>query len=437
MKTNPVFGRTFDCPCGKTHTIQPRQIVYGEDALDRLAGLCAGVTAGRHVAVLVDARTRRAAGAEAARALSQEGWLVSEYLVPDPSAGCSPVCDDVTKEALAIRMDRCDLILSVGAGVINDLGKWLAMEAGVPWVTFATAASMNGYTSANVAPTLAGVKSLLRAAPPAAVVSSPSVLAAAPYELTAAGLGDVLAKSVSSADWKLNHLLFGDYYCRASVELIAEIEPLYLERPEALAQRDAQALRALFEALLLSGAAMTMAESSAPASGGEHLISHSLDMMSSLDGRRHDLHGRQVGVGTILASELYRRVLAVQRPRLVEPAGEVDREFWGPLAEEVARQYAQKLPRLRQAAEKLSQPGQWDDLRASLAAMLRPPETIRDCLAAAGAAWRAEHIGCDRHRLLAAFAHGHEIRSRFTILDLAGLVGVLPGAAGPIVQQWA
>ena len=47
---------------------------------------------------------------------------------------------------------------------------------------------------------------------------------------------------------------------------------------------------------------MTMAETSAPASGGEHLISHSLDMMSSIDGQPHDLHGRQVGIGTILAA---------------------------------------------------------------------------------------------------------------------------------------
>ena len=67
---------------------------------------------------------------------------------------------------------------------------------------------MNGYASANVAPTINGVKTLLRARAPLAVASSPRVLGQAPHEMTAAGLGDVLAKSVSSADWYMNHHLF-------------------------------------------------------------------------------------------------------------------------------------------------------------------------------------------------------------------------------------
>ena len=45
--------------------------------------------------------------------------------------------------------------------------------------------------------------------------------------------------------------------------------------------------------------------------------------------------------------------------------------------------------------------------------------------------------GVDRDRLLAAFRHAHEIRSRFTVLDLARLCGVLPGAYEEIVDRWA
>ena len=52
--------------------------------------------------------------------------------------------------------------------------------------------------------------------------------------MTASGLGDLLAKSVSSTDWRLNHLLFGDYYCARSVGLIDEIEPLYLNNPRGV-----------------------------------------------------------------------------------------------------------------------------------------------------------------------------------------------------------
>lgn len=430
-----VFGRTIDCACGKTHHILPRDVIYGEDAALKIPEIAAGITAGRRVAVLFDARTRRAAGDEIVGHLSAAGWIVSDVLVPDPGQNASPVCDDVTKDRLNGEIPQQDLFLPVGSGVLSDLGKWLAFDRGLPFVTFATAASMNGYASANVAPTVGGVKTLVRARPPEAVFSAPSVLRDAPWELTAAGLGDIIAKSVSAADWYLNHYLFGDYYCERSVGLIADVEPLYLNHPRALRDGAPESLEALYRGLLLTGVSMTMAESSAPSSGGEHMVSHTLDMMSSVDNVPHDLHGRQVGVGTILASELYRRVLAVESPSFSVPRIHIDKAFWGRLTENVAHQYAQKVDRLQQATNVLSEGGVWDGLRAGIAHLLRSPDVIRNCLRAADAAYRAEDIGCSGERLITAFLHAHEIRSRFTILDLAYLCGILPDAAKEIVEE--
>jgi len=385
----------------------------------------------------MDIRTREAAGRLAAAALAEAGWKVAEIVVEDPAEGDSPVCDDLTKCSLAERIGEVDLIVPAGSGVISDLGKWLAFEADAPAVTFATAASMNGYASANIAPTIKGLKSLLHARPPLAVLSSPSVLRDAPYELTTAGLGDVLAKSVSSADWYLNHLLFGDYYCPKSVELTSRIDPLYSGHAAGLADHRDDAMAALFDAVLLTGAATALAETSCPISGAEHLVSHSLDAMSSRDGHAHDLHGRQVGVGTVLAAELYRRVLEVESPQLVDPPRGIDRRFWGALADGLAERFAAKAPRLEALAQKLSRGQSWDRLRESLQPLLRPPEQIHGCLAAAGAACRADHIGCDRDRLRSAFVHAHEIRSRLTVLDLARVLGVMPQAAEEILDVWA
>ncbi|MFA6135086.1 MAG: iron-containing alcohol dehydrogenase [Phycisphaerae bacterium] len=416
--------------------------MLADDAIARLPDLCAEFAAGRRVAVLMDVRTRVVAGAAVAASLAGAGgpvapWSVQEVIVPDGADQASPVCDVATHRVLDRQVGGVDLVVPVGSGVVCDLGKWLAFDRCVPFVPFATALSMNGYTSANVAPTIDGVKTLLRAAAPQAVVASPKVLAAAPYEMTASGLGDVLAKSVSSADWYLNHALFGDYYCQAAVDLIARIEPLYTDRPGDLLWRRGEAMEALFHALLLTGVAMTMAGSSAPASGGEHMISHSLDMLAGVDGRGHDLHGRQVGVGTVLCAELYRRVLEIESPDCLPPREAVDEGFWGPLAPAVARQYADKVPRLRQVGQQLRTGSTWDDLRRTLAAMLRSPQTVASCLTTAGAAVKAADIGCDRNRLLSVFLHAHEIRSRVTILDLAGLLGLMPASAAEIVDSWA
>jgi glycerol-1-phosphate dehydrogenase [NAD(P)+] len=231
--------------------------------------------------------------------------------------------------------------------------------------------------------------------------------------------------------------LFGDYYCQEAVSLAAGLEPLYMADPEALRRRDPAAIQALFEALLLTGVGMTMAGTSAPASGGEHLISHTLDMLALRDHRPHDLHGRQVGIGTVLALELYRRVLALDSPQWTAEPGPIDTQYWGSLSAAVNAEYDGKRKRYAEAGEKLSRPGAWDLLRGQLRPMLRPAGDICDCLRRANAAWRAEHIGRTRDEVRAALLHARQMRSRFTILDLAFMTGVLPGAAGEIVEQWA
>jgi len=436
MNTKEIYGRTISCECGKTHHIEPNEIIYSTDALNRIPVVLERYSRGSRVAVLMDSRTGTAAGEEAVKTLQNAGKDVIEINVPDPAEGKSPVCDDVTFHSLLDSLPEADIILPVGSGVINDLGKWIASERNLPWATFATAASMNGYTSANVAVTVKGLKTLERAHPPRAVLCDPRVLKDAPYELTASGLGDILAKSASSADWYMNHLLFGDYFCQRSVSLVADLEPLYMDRPEGVRDREPGALEALFHGLLLTGVAMTMAETSSPASGGEHLVSHTLDMMSSLDGHPHDLHGRQVGVGTILASAVYSRVIELESPEFRVPEGGVDPGFWGRLSGEISREYTGKRTRMEEACRILSKGVAWDDLRESLAPLVRPPEKIRDVLKRAGAAYRAGDLGCDRGRLFEAFVHAHEMRSRFTILDLAGLAGILPQAAPEIIEEW-
>lgn len=431
-----LFGQTFDCDCGRRHHIEPRTVVYAPDAVEQLPRLVAQAGLGHRALVLTDRRTAEVGGRAVAAALEAVGHTVQRITVPDPDDGESPVCDDVTEAWIASEANEPEFIVSVGSGVIGDLGKWLAGDRELPFVVVGTAASMNGYASANVAPTLNGLKSLVRARPPVAVLADPRVIAGAPYEMTAAGLGDILAKSVSSADWRLNHILFGDYYCPRAVGLIEQIEPLYMERPAALREREPEAVEALFTGLLLTGVAMTMAETSAPSSGGEHMVSHALDMLAAVEACEHDLHGRQVGLGTILASELYRRVLAVESPDLDPGDAQINRELWGKSAGVVAEAYSDKRTRIEQAAAFLRRDGAWDGLRETLSAMIRPPERIRDCLKGAGAAYRAEDIGIGRERLLTVFRHAHEIRSRFTILDLARLAGVMPDAAQEIVEAW-
>ena len=453
MNLDGLLDTTFDCECGRRHNVPIKSLIYSEDALKRLPEVLNSFVNGRRIVLVADERTWDIAGRGAEEFLEKSSWSTEHIIVPDGLHG-SPVCNEMTHDWLSDKLPSVDMALAIGCGVINDLTKWVAFDHNLPYAVVATAATMNGFTAANVAPSLKGVKSLIRARPPLAVFAIPSVIVEAPFELTASGLGDTIAKPVCTADWIFNHIFYDEYFCRYCSEMINTLEPYYFDHPEDIRNRKPGAIEALFNALLYSGMAMTLVGTSAPASGGEHLLSHTLDMMSSVDGVPHDLHGRQVGLGTLFSSAIYDRIVQIDNPTRVagvSPAirgrdalDTIDSMFWGPLAESIGQQYEQKKPMLHVLREKLSNreipSGDalrcWQTFLAACRDQVRSPDQIKNCLRTAGAAHTFEDIGCSRRRLRAAILHMHEIRKRPTVIDLAWILGILPQAADEIIDQW-
>ena len=69
---------------------------------------------------------------------------------------------------------------------------------------------MDGYASSVAAMQIDGVKVTFPARAPRAIFADPRVAAAAPAELTRAGIGDLLAKATARVDWLAAHLLYGE-----------------------------------------------------------------------------------------------------------------------------------------------------------------------------------------------------------------------------------
>jgi len=88
-----------------------------------------------------------------------------------------------------------------------------------------------------------------------------------------------------------------------------------VESAGGLAERDPEAVTNVLEGLILSGIAMGFAGISRPASGVEHYFSHVWDMRGLEFHTGSDLHGIQVGVGTILALKVYERIRTIQPDR--------------------------------------------------------------------------------------------------------------------------
>lgn len=440
MELTELLGSSFDCSCGKQHLVPTEEFIYGDNSFASLTGLIEKYSPDKRCQIIADHRTYKVAGKEVESLCEAGNIRCGRFIVPD-SDGESPVVDDHTRDLILNQVEDTPLFIALGSGVINDLVKWVAFLRNKPYIVIATAASMNGYGSANVAATIDGLKVLFHAAPPKAVIARPEILLGAPYELTGAGLGDVLAKPVSSADWRMNLFLFEDYYCQFSIDLLKDLEPVYLKNPQKIKNRDPDGFKALFMALFYSSVAMTITGTSSPASGGEHLISHTLDMLAVRDDGSHDLHGRQVGVSSILMAALYEKLLAIEQPQFRDPPTHVDESFWGTLTPVVEKEYQQKLPKMSQAVAILKEADNWEALRASIEPHLISARELKNCLQKAEAAHRYSDllynkVAIDKDFLVAVVNRANQMRSRFTVLDIAVLLGVVPEETEGLVHTY-
>ena len=416
------------CTCGLGHSIPSVRVVSADDAYTVLAEDCARSHAKETVLLLDDENTHAVAGARVSDLLEKRSISCKQVTLPG-----GPVATDHLAEEIHGLSAGHNLIIAVGAGTINDLGKYVSDKRGIPYWSVPTAPSMNGYTSSIVAIKIKGLKRTLPAQPPQFVYVDPQVIQNSPLELRQAGFCDVLAKSVSDFDWQIESLLFGGTYCGLPSAIVREPEGHYIDHPEKILQGDRTAVMGLFEGLLFSGVAMSLAGSSAPASGGEHLISHFFDMRENITGIKPNLHGLQVGAGTVLSAECYQKIAALEKEDLSSKGREIfDADarkipsVWGDLAAEVEKQFTGKRDRLLQFDSLL--PANWPELKA-LFRQIRTPDFFVGLFRRAGLEMTLPSLGISEDEYFLAATSARTIRDRITVLDLAAHAGILEEAA--------
>lgn len=197
-----------------------------------------------------------------------------------------------------------DSLVVVGSGSLSDIGKFCAAKHGLKLTIIATAPSMNGYASANASLIYKGLKQSFPAKMVDHLMIYPTVIKQAPEAMIAAGSADALAAISADMDWHLSHILLGTPYYPEVFE--AQL-PYFdgLDDPMVL-----------LELLIIQGLGMTAAGSSAPASGGEHMLAHLLEM---LEPERCEalLHGELIAITHPIYAAYQQRILASPTPPIL------------------------------------------------------------------------------------------------------------------------
>jgi len=413
---DPETGEVIGVP---TRTVVIRDTLRGaEDELVGELGFACPL------AVVSDGNTEQALGRRIKERIGRLGRIVSVVLPAAPA----PQADMETVEAILREAEGAAAFLAVGSGTVNDLCKYASARAGRPYAVFATAPSMNGYTSVNASITVQGHKSTLPAQAATGVLFDLEVLSAAPPRLIRAGLGDSLSRPTAQADWLLSHLLLRTAYRELPFDLLRGDEPGMLEASGRLVSGDLRAMERLVRVLTLSGFGMTVCGGSHPASQGEHLISHYLDMLGSPQWPA-SLHGEHIAVTSLTMAGLQEKVLGEERLR-VSPCALTEADFrdrYGPLlGASCWAEFSRKRldpPRAEELNARLE--GQWSSIRERLRGVVMPPERMASLLADAGAPRRPEELGWPPEFYRRAVREAREIRDRFTFLDLAADSGLL------------
>lgn len=393
-----------------------KSVVIARSLAGTEADLIEGLDLGSRLAVVSDPTTHRVMGAQVERAVESIADLESVVLPEHPHA------DDTAAARLTAATARADALIAVGSGTINDLCKHVSAEAGKAFAVFATAPSMNGYTSINAAITEQGHKKSLAAQGAAGVFIDLQVFAAAPPRMIRSGLGDSLCRPTAQADWLLSHRLLDRPYRRAPFELLGVDEGPLFEEPEGLLRGDLDAMEHLARTLVLSGFGMTICGGSYPASQGEHLISHYIEMLGD-PAWPESFHGEQIGVATLTMARLQGELLNGTPPRLraarLEPSDfearfgpETGASCWREFAKKRLDESAAEVLNARLAAD-------WPAIAAEIEAIMIPARQLHDILVKIDAPTKPEDLKLPRDFYREAVIHAREIRDRYTFLDLA------------------
>ncbi|MFB6139315.1 MAG: NAD(P)-dependent glycerol-1-phosphate dehydrogenase [Halosimplex sp.] len=273
----------------------PRNVVVGHGVLDDAAAAVEELRLHGDPLVVTSPTPAKVAGDRVVAALADAGLDPREVRIEEATFGA---VQEVVELAAA---GDVGYLVGVGGGKVIDVTKMAAEDVEKGFVSVPTAASHDGIVSGRASIPEGDTRHSVAAEPPLAVVADTEILADAPWELTTAGCADIISNFTAVRDWELAHRLKNVEYHEYAGALSRMTAEMLVENADSIRPELEESAWIVTKALVSSGVAMSIAGSSRPASGAEHLFSHQLDRIAPAPA----LHGHQVGVGSIMTEYLH------------------------------------------------------------------------------------------------------------------------------------
>lgn len=271
----------------------PREVYIDPGIIDETGEICKSLHLDKKVLIVTGPNTYDIGAKQVINSL-EKADIQSEVKIVDNASydSIEEVEELVTPETT---------ILGVGGGKVIDVAKLSSCNKGVYFVSMPTTASHDG-----IASPLASIKdsttfTSAKAHAPIAVIADTNIIANSPFRLLSAGCADLISNFTAVKDWELAHRLKHESFSESAAALSLMSANMITDNVDNIKAGLEASARIVMKTLFSSGMAISIAGSSRPASGSEHMFSHALDKI--LD--KPALHGEQCGIGTILMMYLY------------------------------------------------------------------------------------------------------------------------------------
>jgi len=204
--------------------------------------------------------------------------------------------ENLVDEAFSIPAET-HAVIGIGGGKVLDCAKYIAFLNDIPFISIPTSTSNDAFASSGCSLYISNRRKSVHAVMPYGIIVDLDIVINSPMKFIYSGLGDIVSKITAIYDWYFEQE-HGKGKVKDFAAMLAKKSANSIVRLEMPNIKENFFLKEMVDSLTMSGIAMEIAGSSAPASGSEHLISHALDKILE----RPELHGLQVGVATYLMS---------------------------------------------------------------------------------------------------------------------------------------
>lgn len=276
------------------HMVLPREIYAGHNAIEQLEKVAKHLELRNNVVIVTGAISYNIAGKAVENILNDSGYNVSVIIVD--IANLSNL-EKIKKFGAGANVD---FFIGVGGGSKIDLAKKAAYDLCKPFISIPTTASHDGIVSPRASLKDDNSPISLEAAVPIGIIADTTILVKAPYRNLIAGAADLIANYTAVKDWELGEKIKNEEFSSSAYALAKYSAEEIFQYSSKIKPDDEESVWVIVKNLIFSGVAMSIAGSSRPASGSEHLFAHAIEKITE----NRALHGELVGVGTIIMSYL-------------------------------------------------------------------------------------------------------------------------------------